>query len=418
MRFAVTTVSALAFAAGIAAAQSTGIADVIAGEDVGPAVAAVDTSDAPPPYEDPAEAYDREDGMVRALRLSTLDGSLSADDVDRLREEAGPRVNDREMLILREALSGLLEGQPAFEVEPEARERGVEVASEANLSEESAEYLRGGVSFGGTPIPASVREVVARARLNGAVAYDVTEVDEDDGEGVYTDYPSITPATENMTFRYTEVTPAALERDMADTRPHLRKAGTDSVDVNGDRITVARYAVGEGGTGSISAAYDEALHPVSDFSPFFLSMLEYPAWLAEDWTIDHVRTARTRSGNKWSSNCVIMSDGAFHCLPAIRRHSATRGLILTNPALARGELLLWNGHIRVERGVVTYIGTSGRIAKRAARGDDRFINPIPLLKAWGFELRPGLEVVSEHREETPAVSESAAVLYESDSAEP
>ena len=57
------------------------------------------------------------------------------------------------------------------------------------------------------------------------------------------------------------------------------------------------------------------------------------------------------------------------------------------------------------------MGTSGRIAKRAARGKDVFINPIPLLKAWGFELDDDLQVVSEHDSARPQVDEERAIMF-------
>jgi hypothetical protein len=252
-----------------------------------------------------------------------------------------------------------------------------------------------------------VKEIVALAKLNGAVAYDVTETNSD-GEGKYSHYPAVTPATGNMAFDYTEVTPASLQADMDDTETHLRMAGSDSVDVNGNAMRVGRYREELGGTGSISAAYDERFHPVRAYAPSVLAMLDYPL----DLDTDRVAKVRTSSGNKWSSNCAILSDGTVHCLPAVRRHGANGGLILTNPALSRGHQLLWNGHIRVNRGVVTYIGTSGGIAKRAARGKDRFIDPVPLLKAWGFEVSPGLRVVSEHATAEPVVDSSRAIQME------
>ena len=135
-------------------------------------------------------------------------------------------------------------------------------------------------------------------------------------------------------------------------------------------------------------------------------MLGYDA----DLDNEAVAKVRTSSGNKWANNCAILSDGSFHCLPAVRRHEANGGLILTNPALSRGHQMMWNGHIRVSQGVVTYIGTSGRIARRAAQGKDRFIDPVPLLKAWGFEIAEGLRVVSEHGSYEPVVDSDRAIM--------
>jgi len=341
----------------------------------------------------------------QTLRLKTLDGSLSAADFKAALAAAGGRMNENEAEALRQALEGKLYETDGFAVEPEARETAVDLIFTANLFDESVQALSGGKTFGGTEIPRAVKEVVARAKLNGAVAYDVTDTNED-GEGKYSDYPAVTPATVNMAFAYTEITPKSLLDDMHDTSTHLRMAGSDSVDLNGEPFRVARYKEAVGGTGSISAAYDEIFHPVQAYAPSVLAMLGYPL----DLDNEAVAKVRTSSGDKWSSNCGILSDGTIHCLPAVRRHEANRGLILTNPALSRGHQMLWNGHIRVVKGVVTYIGTSGRIAKRAAEGKDRFIDPVALLKAWGFEVAPGLRVTSEHGSAEPVIDSENAVM--------
>lgn len=349
----------------------------------------------------------RTEDEVETVRDLTADGELSADDFAKALESAGNSVSPREMEVMRLALSGKVPGGPDFDVPEETLEAAVDLLYVVNLFPETVDELADGLSLGDSDLPRSVKEVVATAKLNGAKAYDVNETDSD-GELIYTHYPSLNPPTENMAWDWTEVTPAALAADLADTEEHLRVSGTESVTYNGSDVTVARYTVMSGGTGSISAAYDEAYHPVRRMMPHTLMALGYPATL----DVEAVRTARSRSGHRWSSNVAILSDGSFHCLPAIRRHSSTSGLILTNPALARGHQLMWNGHIRVQEGVVTYIGTSGGIAKRAARGRDVIINPIPLLKAWGFQIRDGLQVVSEHGSARPQVSEERAIMFE------
>ena len=79
----------------------------------------------------------------------------------------------------------------------------------------------------------------------------------------------------------------------------------------------------------------------------------------------------------------------------MRRTELQPGLILTNPSLARGQRMLFNGHIRVQAGVITYVGMSGRLSKLAAKGEHKFVDPIPLLKAQGFKMAPGLQVTFE-----------------------
>lgn len=382
-----------------ASAQNMGMEDVINPE--GP-TGGGSVVQAPAPSDDWMDDTRR---VRQTLRVKTIDGSLSAADFKAALAAVGGKMNENEAEALRQALEGKLYGTDGFAVEAEARQAAVDLIYTQNLFDDSVTALAGGKTYGGTEIPRAVKEVVARAKLNGAVAYDVTETNSD-GEGKFSDYPAVTPPTLNMAFAYTEITPKSLLDDMHDTSTHLRIAGYESVDLNGEPFEVTRYKEAVGGTGSISAAYDHAFHPVKPFAPSVLQMLGYPA----DLDSEAVGEARTSSGNKWSSNCGILSDGSIHCLPAVRRHAENSGLILTNPALSRGHQMLWNGHLRVEKGVVTYIGTSGHIAKRAAEGKERYIDPVPLLKAWGFELAPGLQVTSEHGSARPVVDSENAVI--------
>lgn len=349
--------------------------------------------------------------VTRSVRRNVADGVLSLDDFTAAMGEAGARINPREMAELQAALSGKLPSGETFTVAEGVRGKAVELIYLANLFDNTKQALASGKTLAGTPIPQAVKELVAKAKLNGAVAYDVTDTNSD-GEGRYTDYPAVTPATENMAFSWTEITPAALAADIALVTTSLKVSGSRTL-ANGAKV--ANYTRMFGGTGSISAAYDEVSHPTRGGSQFgwrtTLASLGYPAWIAEEFKVDDLRKARSSSGNRWSSNCAILSDGTIHCLPAIRRHSRNRGLILTNPALSRGHQLLWNGHLTARNGVITSVGTSGRISSRAARGRDRFINPVPLLKAWGFKVAPNVVVKSEHATRRFKVDEENAVIY-------
>lgn len=61
--------------------------------------------------------------------------------------------------------------------------------------------------------------------------------------------------------------------------------------------------------------------------------------------------------------------------------------------------MLFNGHINAEKGVVTYVGMSGRIAKQAAKGNGKpFVDATKLIEAWGIPVRSGVRTVSEHWE--------------------
>jgi hypothetical protein len=350
--------------------------------------------------------------ISRTARTLVFDGSLSPEDFERAFARAGRKVNESEMAELGTLLSGKLPSPSTttFAVPEATRKRAIELVISAGLSDEGKASLAAGKTFGASDLPQSVREVLAVARLNGARAYDVSET-KSNGDLIFTHYPSITPATENMAFSYTEITPASLAADIADIRSQLRISGT--TDIEG--TSVGTYSVSQGGTGSVSSAYDEAYHPVraSSHSAWRGVLIQMKQdWIADQFNIDDLRKTRSRSNDRWSSNCAILADGTVHCLPAVRRHSASAGLILTNPALARSRRLLWNGHIRISKGKVTYIGTSGGISKLAARGKYRFINPIPLLKAWGFEMSPNLEVRSEHSSARYKADEKRAILHD------
>lgn len=320
---------------------------------------------------------DAED-VAAVLAQRAEDGVLDADDVRAGFEAAGQTVKTSEMLAIRDALAS-----EAYEVTDEARATALEMAYLTGLFEHEAELYRSrpDVSFGGHAIPEAVRELVARARLNGAIAYDVQERD-DDGEGVWNPYPSTTPAVENMTFEYTEITPEVLAEDLAATDIEYNAiVGTEEAEycdpATGEcrQYRRARYERRTGGTGHVMSHYDEVHH------------------------LDIY--ARGSSGQRWANNCAILSDGSVHCLPASRR-SVVQDVILTNPHLSRCNPyrgyetdcrhMLYHGHIDIRGGVVVGVEMSGRISKRAAGGKANFIDPLAVLEAWGFEISPGLTI--------------------------
>ena len=81
-------------------------------------------------------------------------------------------------------------------------------------------------------------------------------------------------------------------------------------------------------------------------------------------------------------------------VPASRRTSAEPWRILTTASLGRDKQMLVNGHLHMENGVVTYVGMSGRLCKQQDKGA-KFVDPIALIKAWGFKTAPGLSVTNE-----------------------
>jgi hypothetical protein len=138
--------------------------------------------------------------------------------------------------------------------------------------------------------------------------------------------------------------------------------------VNGNQVAEFQK-VSMKGNGRITELYDEASWPDT--------------------------TARGQGGQKHASNFAILADGSLHCVPASRRSSAEPWRILTTASLARGKQMLFNGHLHMENGVVTYVGMSGRLCKQQAKGEAKFVDPVEIIKAWGFQVAPGLKVTPE-----------------------
>lgn len=314
----------------------------------------------------------------RALDRAVADGMLEADEVAALFEAAGNRVSEKEVLEIRAAvINGQLAGVGPYDVAPGARQATLDLATVRNIGAAEAQEILSGVSFGGTEVPEAVREVLANARLAGAIAYDVQETKtKSDGtvEGVWSPYPATTPPIGNMAFDYTEITPEALKADMADTSVRYNQiTGTEKrkeIDPSTGKefeYDAVTYREGQGGTGNVLSHYDHAWH--------------------EDLY------ARGSQGQKWANNFAILSDGSIHALPASRR-SERQDVILTNPHLSRGKRMMFNGHLDIRSGVVVGVEMSGRLSKMAARGKATFIDPIPVLKAWGFEIAPNVRLRS------------------------
>jgi hypothetical protein len=222
-----------------------------------------------------------------------------------------------------------------------------------------------------------VKEVVRRAIAEGVLVYDVREMKPDPVfdasnekmtlDGKYNPYAQEARATGSLAFSHTEITPEKILRDMETEQTFNILSGYE--EVNGQRTAMFREVTRKG-SGIISQLYDEARWPDT--------------------------MARGPQGQKHADNVVILADGSIHCAPASRRYAAEPWLIITNGSLARGQLMLFNGHLRMENGVVTYVGMSGRLCRLMRnRNGVRFIDPIELLKAHGFELRPGLRLTAE-----------------------
>ena len=343
----------------------------------------------------------------------TVDRTVDLQDAKAIVDAAGKRMSDGELTAMVEDLNAGIRGD-VFELTDEAytylnknigsvAQLKQQVTRRNAMVERRAELLevqerarldptRATESLAGTEIPAAVKDAMRAALDAGAEPYDVStlrapERDESaDGgwkvEGVFTPYPQDIEATGTMRFSNTEITPQKLKEDMETVQTFKQFTGTrtetytDPRTGKTDELQVAEYEeVTRRGTGNVLSHYDHASHSELD--------------------------ARGPSGQKWANNYAILSDGSLHALPAMRRTEDQPGLILTNPSLARGQRLMFNGHITIRAGVVTDIGMSGRLQKLAAKGEHKFANPIPILKAWGFEIAPGLQLRFEGSGERP-----------------
>jgi hypothetical protein len=357
-------------------------------------------------------------GVKNTIQRVAADGQLNANEAKEVVASAGGSVSRGEQEAIAEVLSA-----NAFEVTGEARQviseavgsmenirayaarRNNQVEARAPLLEaqERARMEPGTVTetLGGSKIPEAVKEIVNLAIENGAVAYDVAElnsrpVEDDKGDGLtvkgkWSPYPQEIEAVGNMAFAYTEITPENLRADMETEQEvkvltgYRNEQYTDPRTGASRDVRIAEYETRLlKGNGNISAHYDEASHGET--------------------------FARLPSGQKYASNFAILADGSLHALPVMRRNEAKRGLILTNPSLARGQRMLFNGHIGMNNGVITSIGLSGRLHKMAAEGDAKFIDPVPLLKAWGFEVSPNLQVRFEGSDAAPPVDPDTHVI--------
>ncbi len=324
-----------------------------------------------------------------AFQRVTADRKIDAKDVDTILESVGSISKDEQAAIKSEAdkFAGMMAPDAKKKLQTKLGEidglrrqaasnnRTVSMSA-SKLSVESTKLLTVGTdtkSFGGSKIPDAVKNVVNNAIKGGATAYDVRELkpdpvyDTSHGEpeltldGKFNPYSQESHAKDSLAFSHTELTPAKIKADMETVQTFNVITG-----VKNDEATYEKASMK--GNGRITELYDEASH-----SDTF---------------------ARGPGGQKYASNFAILADGSLHAVPAARRSNADPGLILTTASLARGKQMLFNGHIHMEAGVVTYVGMSGRLCKQQKDGM-KFADPIEIIKAWGFPMAPGLAVTNE-----------------------
>ncbi|MBL8911337.1 MAG: hypothetical protein JNM17_11650 [Archangium sp.] len=327
--------------------------------------------------------------VKNAFRQVTQDRKIDVKDVDTILSSAGTISKDEQAAIKAEAdkFAGMMDPAAKTKLKTklgeidslrrDAAENNRYIKAEAReLSAEASKMLKVGTdtrSFGGSKIPDAVKNVVNQALAGGASAYDVRELKPDPVydtshgepeltvEGKFNPYSQESTATDSLAFSHTELTPAKIEADMNTTQTFNVITGTKNNQATYEKATMK-------GSGNITELYDEANH--SD------------------------TMARGRGGQKYASNFAILADGSLHAVPASRRSKGDPGLILTTASLARGKQILFNGHIHMEKGVVTYVGMSGRLCKQQADGM-KFADPIKIIEAWGFKMAPGLKVTNE-----------------------
>lgn len=330
--------------------------------------------------------------IKESFKRITADRKIDVKDVDAVLSEAGAISVDEEKELKLEAdkFAGMMEPDAAAKLREKLGEIGTlrRQAAQINksvetlapkLTAEAHEKLKIGVdtkSFGGTKIPDAVKKAVTDAMAKGAVAYDVREMKGDPVyntehggtemtiDGKYNPYGQEQQAVDSMAFSHTELTPAKIEADMNTTQTWQELAGYSS-----DQKQATFKTVTGKGNGRITELYDEA------------------SWKET--------FGRGQGGQKYASNFAILADGSVHAVPASRRTAAEPWRILTTASLGRGKQMLFNGHIHMEKGVVTYVGQSGRLGKLQEKGEAKFVDPVEILKAWGFKMAPGLKVTQE-----------------------
>ena len=332
--------------------------------------------------------------VKNAFARVVADGKLDSKDVDTVLSSAGSISADEEKALKAEAdkYVGITDAAAKAKLREKLGEvsslrseaarinRSVETKAAALSADAKARLEPGKAtkSFGGTAIPEAVKSAVSRALAGGATAYDVREMKADpvydtshgDPEmtldGKYNPYAQDQKASGSMAFSHTELTPEKVKADMETVQSFNVIKGYRT---EGGNQVAEFQAVRMKGNGKITELYDEASWPDT--------------------------MARGQGGQKYASNFAILADGSLHCVPASRRTAAEPWHILTTASLARGKQMLFNGHLHMENGVVTYVGMSGRLCKQQARGEAKFVDPVEIIKAWGFQVAPGLKVTQE-----------------------
>ena len=323
-------------------------------------------------------AQDRKIDVKEVDTILTSAGSISVEEAQAMKTEADKFAGQMDPAAASKLRTKLGEISQVRSYATNMNRR-VEIDQVALSAEVKSLHTAGKATktFGGSAIPEEVKKVMRDALAAGSVAYDVRELKTDPiydtshgeghitAEGKYNPYSQSQPAVDSMTFANTELTPKKIADDMNTAQTFNVLKGYRTVGAN----QVAEFEKKTmKGTGRITELYDEA-----------------------SWPDTH---ARAQGGQKYASNFAVLADGSIHAVPASRRSMGAPNQILTTASLAREKQMVFNGHLHMENGVVTYVGMSGRLCKLQDKGA-KFVDPIQLLKAWGFKMAPGLAVTNE-----------------------
>lgn len=248
---------------------------------------------------------------------------------------------------------------PGIKFEAGTREAALNWAAVIDLTPALRGQVQAGRAFSGTTVPQAVRDLIAKARLAGAVAYDPDFDDLSPYGG------SIRKTTGNMAWDYTEVTPSKLLALKADTTTPSSWFG------GWEQVSDAKHAIHVPGFGAGASTTMSYHHP---------------------WDLrEEDEFLRGPQGQIWANNCGILIDGTLQCLPYTR---VTPGFdfLMTDNHVSRGLPMLFHGHIDIKDGVVIHVEMSGKLCKAAADGDFVFLDPVTFLKAWGFEMAPDMDI--------------------------
>ncbi|MBK7864930.1 MAG: hypothetical protein IPJ65_41300 [Archangiaceae bacterium] len=318
----------------------------------------------------------------KAEKILAEAGRISKSEEAELHQQVKARESDLDPRAVS-LFQDVLEQLPELRQDTTLQNGRVEPEYKSLVAEAKARLVPGQAtrSYGGNPVPETLKTFLAEQLAQGVIVYDVRQLDSDpfynynhddlgpnglQTTGVYSPYAQEQDAYGSLSFEHTELTPQKLEAERTTVQTYNvldTTQGHNGFTEEGGKGRAILKQVTAVGSARIQNSYDNAYWPD-----------EY---------------GRTPGGQKWAGNFAILADGSVHAVPASRRSSGDQ-MILTTASLGRGKLELFNGHLFTDdTGTVTYVGKSGRLK------DFKTVDAIELLKAAGFKVREGLTVTQE-----------------------